>query len=73
MIWFVLDENDTSDIFRHGEYSYPVLDVVKAERKSVNDDKLDDYDEDADAHLTETGVSGRRVSYISDKMISLFF
>ena len=38
MLWFIFDEESTPDIFSHGNYSYPVLNVINEGSFLINND-----------------------------------
>ena len=66
MIWFVLDDKGTPDIFMHGAYSYPVLNVVKEEGSVLVNDDANDGEEEPTVNLS---INDNRNTLISDRMI----
>ena len=73
MIWFVLDEKGTPDVFRHGEFSYAVLNVINEAACLINDVEIEDEEEQEEEMFTRSSSFHRRDTIISDRMISLFF
>ena len=69
MIWFVFDEKGSPVVFRHGERSYSVLNVINVDAYLTNDIDIEEEEEISSAHSS----FNRLDSLISDRMISLFF
>ena len=72
MIWFVLDDKGTTDVLKHGEFSYAVLNVIN-EAASLNNDADKEEEEEEEEMFTTPSSFHRRDTLISDRMISLFF
>ena len=74
MLWLVLDDEcaPAAILFSHGHFSYAVLDVIRAPRESLNK-SLEEEEEE----LTSVREGAESIysmgSFISDRMIALFF
>ena len=45
MIWFVLDEKATPDVFKQGRYSYAVLNVINEDAYLTSDVEIEEEEE----------------------------
>ena len=76
MVWFVLDDEcaPAAILFSHGDFSYAVLDVIRAPRESLNKTSVEEEEEE---ELTSVRQGAESIysmgSFISDRMIALFF
>ena len=70
MIWFVLDDKGTPDVFRHGEFSYAVLNVINEDAYLTGEAKIEEEEEEVSARHSSFH---RRDTVISDRMIAQFF
>ena len=46
MIWYVFDDKSTPDVFRHGDYSYSVVNVINEHASLNNDVEIEEYKEE---------------------------
>ena len=68
MIWFILDDKGTPDVFNHGEYSYPVLNVVNEETFLLNNEG----DEIEEENNGKESIIDDRTNLISDVWFRYF-
>ena len=66
MIWFALNEKETPVVFRHGEHSYSVLNVINEEAYLTSDVEIEE-EEDEEEMPTRRSSFHRRDTLISDR------
>ena len=65
-----MDDKGTPDVFRHGEHSYPVLNIIVKGSLLLNEECNNEEEEEA---CSRESIINKSITLISDRMISLFF
>ena len=71
MIWFVFDDKATPVVFRHGEHSYSVMNIINEEAYLTGEAEIEEEEEE-EMSARHSSVH-RRDTLISDRMIAQFF
>jgi len=73
MIWYILDEKATPDVFRQGKFTYAILNVVRVHSVEINDEDNEPNIDEIMAKYEKHDSSRLTLTTTSDRMINMFF